>query len=179
MGVSAKQAFEAMVRENADMLRAFMLCLVRDSGLADELFQEAFVTAWKKLDTYDTERPFGAWVRGIAGTLALGRRRHVAPGKMHYFDQETLALVEVQFSKVSRTRGDKWEEKVDALRECMNALPRPALDVISMHYQRDHTCLEIANRLGIGAGVVKKRLQGSRKLLCDCVHSKLAKGSGT
>ena len=178
VAVTAKNAFEAMVRQSADMLRAFLLCLVKDSDLADELFQETFVKAWKKLDTYDSERPFGAWVRGIAGTLALARRRHIASSKMLYFDQETLALLEVQFSKVSKTRGDKWEDKVEALRGCTEALPKPALDLISMRYQRGYNIREIADRIDAGEGVVKKRLQGSRKLLSNCVQSKLARGAG-
>ena len=175
MALNARETFEILVRDNADMLRAFLLALVKERELADELFQETFVTAWKKIDTYDPESPFGVWVRRIAGTLAMSRKRRVASGRLFYFDEETLALLEVQFRKSSRSRGDKWDEKLHALKQCLDALPKPALDVISLHYHKNHNCREIGNRLNLDIKQAKKRLQGTRKILYDCVQSKLSR----
>jgi RNA polymerase sigma-70 factor (ECF subfamily) len=177
VALTARETFEILVRDNADMVRAFLLALIKDKQLADELFQETFVTAWKKIDTYDPESSFGVWVRRIAGTLALSRKRRAASGRMFYFDQETLAFLEFQFAKTSKTRGDKWDEKIHALKQCLDALPKPALDIISLHYHKNHNCREIGNRLNLDVGQAKKRLQGTRKILSDCVHSKLARES--
>lgn len=174
MAVTARDAFEALVRGNADMLRAFLLSFVRDPRLADELFQGTFLTAWKKFDTYDPERPFSAWVRPIAAELATVRKREVPSDSMLYFDQETLALLEIQFARATRVRKYKWDNKVEVLKQCMNALPQLSLDVISLYYHKNYNCREIANRLGIEVEAAKKELQNSRKLLFDCVQSKLA-----
>lgn len=175
MAVTDRHAFEALVQGNADMLRVFVLALVRDSALADEVFHEAFVSAWRKLDTYDPERPFGTWLRGIAGNIALSKKRHAGSDKLHYFDQETLALLEVQFAKTSKPQGDRWGEKLTAINQCLEALPKPALDLVSLRYHKDYNCREIANRLGMDETTVRKRLQRSRKILSDCVHSKVGR----
>ncbi len=175
MTVTAKHAFEILVRENADMLRAFVFSLVRDSNLADELFQETFLTAWRKLETYDSTRPFGAWLRGIAAMHAMAKKRKVAASKVHYFDDATLDLLEIRFAKMSKTRGDTWEEKIDALNQCLDALPKPAQDVISLYYHKNCTCKEVAVKLGLGLELIKKRLQRTRQLLFDCISTKLAR----
>ena len=171
----AEQAFAALVQENADMLRAYLLAVVRDPALADELFHEIFLAAWKKFNTYDSDRSFGTWLRNIAASTLMNKKRHVSSDKIMYFDQETLALLEVQFSKTSRKRGDKWSDKITAIGQCLDALPKPALDLVSLFYHKNYNCREISNRLGMEPAVVKKRLQRSRKVLSDCVHSKLGR----
>ena len=177
MAVADRQAFEALIQENADMLRTFLLALTRDPALADELFHETFMAAWKKLDTYDTERPFGVWLREIASSQAMSKQRRSPSSGFVYFDKETLALLEVQFEKVTRPRGDRWSDKIQAITQCLDALPKAALDLVSLHYHKGYNCREIGNRLGLDLNLVKKRMQKSRKVLFDCVLARLA-GSG-
>jgi len=47
-------------------LRAFIGAMVRDPALREDLFQEVSMVLWRKFDSYDLTRPFGAWARGIA-----------------------------------------------------------------------------------------------------------------
>jgi len=179
VALTARQTFGILAKENADMLWAFLLSLVRDNAIAEELFDETFSLAWKKVDAYDTDKPFGAWIRGIARTLAMAKKRQLPSSKLYYFDQETIALLEVQFSKTTKPRGDKWEEKMNALKSCLDALPRAALDLISLRYHKNYSCREMSNRLNAAPDVVKKRLQRSRSLLLDCVSSRLrSSGAG-
>ena len=42
-----KEVFEILMRENADMLLAFLRASVRDSHAVDEMFQETMVVAWR------------------------------------------------------------------------------------------------------------------------------------
>src|SRR5687768_10367216 len=65
---------------HAQMLTVYLRCAVRDPGTADDLFQETMLTAWKNLDKFDRSRPFGPWLRGIAGKLVLAQRRKSARG---------------------------------------------------------------------------------------------------
>ena len=174
MPIGPRQAFEEMVKESADMLTCFLLALARDTDLVDELFQETCQAAWNKFETYDPDRSFGTYLREIAGKRALSKKVKAPRGKMHYFDRDSLSLLEVQFARVARTGGDRWENKVEALNQCLDILPKPSLDAVSMHYFRDNTCADIAQRLGVDEQVVKRRLTSSRVLLLDCIRSKLA-----
>src|SRR4030095_1216705 len=74
-GPSARQVFEILVHEHADMLTAFLRSLVLDSSAIHDLFQETMLVAWRRLADYDRARPFGPWLRGIAGVLVMEHRR--------------------------------------------------------------------------------------------------------
>src|SRR4051794_10189221 len=64
-------AFEALFREYQQPVYGWIMRIVRDRGAAEELTVEAFWRAWNARARFDPTRSFGAWVRRIAGTLAL------------------------------------------------------------------------------------------------------------
>ncbi len=173
MAIGDKQAFGAIVRQNADMLRAFFLALTSDMQLADAMFQDTFITAWRKFDTYDPERQFGSWVRQIAMRVAMDMKRKTNGRGMLYFDQESLALLEIQFARGAKPGMDRWSDRLGAVKQCVEALPKTAVDAVSLYYDKNYNAREIAVRLGLDLETAKKRLQNSRKLLSDCVSAKL------
>src|SRR4051812_36414612 len=99
--VDAKQIFEILARDHADMLWGYLASVVRDRSAAEELFQETLITAWKSLDRYDTSRPFGPWLRGIAGRLFLARRRKLAGDLLQIIDAKELEALETLYARVS------------------------------------------------------------------------------
>ncbi|MCX7703761.1 MAG: sigma-70 family RNA polymerase sigma factor [Planctomycetota bacterium] len=173
MTISAKQTFEILVREHSDMLRAFIFSLVRDRDLADELFQETFITAWKKLDSYDRKRPFGAWLRGIAAMHLMAKKRQISTSRLYYFDEETIVLLENRFAGISRYPGDTWQEKLDVLEKCIKTLPEPSQQLLSLYYHENYTCKEIASKVGASVEKIKKSLQRMRQALYECIYNKL------
>ncbi len=60
-------AFAELVRRYQSPVRAFLARMTRgDTHLADDLAQEAFLKAWKKLHTYRGGARFSTWLFGIA-----------------------------------------------------------------------------------------------------------------
>ena len=88
--MSPRDLFEILTREHIDSVRAFLLASLRDPIAVEDLLQETFLTAWRILDRYDRQLPFGPWVRGIAAKLVLNRRRRLGRRRVHYFDEELL-----------------------------------------------------------------------------------------
>ncbi|MDA3962916.1 MAG: sigma factor [Planctomycetota bacterium] len=68
-------AFDCLVSELGVEVMGVLLSRVRDWDLAEELTQEPFVIAWRKLADYRGEARFAAWVKGIARNLARGIMR--------------------------------------------------------------------------------------------------------
>src|SRR6185369_1636266 len=62
-------AFAELVRRHQDAVRACLAVRMDLPHEAEDLAQEAFVTAFRKLDDFDVDRPFGPWVRSIAFNL--------------------------------------------------------------------------------------------------------------
>ena len=60
-------AFGELVRRYQSPVRAFLRKLTRgDAALADDLAQETFLRAWRKLETFRAEGRFSTWLFGIA-----------------------------------------------------------------------------------------------------------------
>lgn len=67
-----RRAFEQLLRRHQGMVRAQLRRLLHgDEASADDLAQEAFLVAWKKLDQFRGEAKFSTWIYRIAYTCFL------------------------------------------------------------------------------------------------------------
>ena len=172
--MQSRDLFEILTREHIDSVRAFLLASLRDSVAAEDVLQETFLVAWRILDRYDRKLPFGPWVRGIAAKLVLNHRRKLGRSRVHYCDEELLSRVDEGLRQFQELQGDTFDEKLDALRDCLTKLSGPQRDSIRLHYEHGMHCKQIAERLGIGFEAVKKHLQRGRSQLHRCLQVKLA-----
>jgi RNA polymerase sigma-70 factor len=171
--VESRDLFEILTREHIDSVRAFLLASLRDTVAAEDILQETFLVAWRILDRYDRKLPFGPWVRGIAGKLMLNHRRKLGRNRVHFCDEEMLQRIDGSFRELARLEGDTFDDKLDALRDCLTHLTGPQRDSIRLHYEHGMHCKQIAERLGIGFEAVKKHLQRGRSQLHRCLRAKL------
>src|SRR4051812_21930488 len=171
--MNSKELFEILVREHADSLTLFLRCAVRDAALVDDLFQETMLTAWKNLDKYDKTRPFGPWLRGIAGKLVLAQRRKSARNHV-LCDAQVLEHLQTRHSDLHHLPGDTLDEKLDTLRHCIERLPERYREPIELRYREELDGEQLAARLAVSMETLKKRLQRGRARLLDCLDRKLA-----
>ena len=173
--MDAHDVFEILIREHADLLMVFIHSVVRDQTIADDVFQETLLVAWRRLPDYDRTRPFGPWLRGIAGNVILSAMRQ-NKRLLPIVDSELLDHLDSRCEQLARhRRGDTLPEKLEALRECVRALPEPYRAAIETRLNSvDGTSISIADQLGISLETLKKRLQRARVRLFDCLQRKLA-----
>lgn len=174
--MDSRALFEILTREHIDSVRAFLLASLRDTVAAEDVLQETFLVAWRILDRYDRKLPFGPWVRGIAAKLVLNWRRKLGRSRVHFCDDEMLGRIDHGVQDFLALKGDTFDEKLDALRDCLQRLTGPQRESIRLHYEHGMHCKEIADRLGIGFEAVKKHLQRGRAQLQRCLQSKLPEG---
>lgn len=75
-----RRAFEQLVRRHQGMVRAQLRRLVNgDHGWADDLAQETFLLAWRKLHQFRGEARFSTWLYRIAYSCFLQARRRRSP----------------------------------------------------------------------------------------------------
>lgn len=163
--------FEVLVRENAGMLTAFVRAGVPASAV-DDIWQETMLTAWRRWDDYDRSRPFGAWLRGIAArNIQVWYRKH-ARGHV-VCDAATLEYIDQTFSRVHNLPGDTFDDKLQALRSCIAALPRNYRETVRLRYEEELMPSALAERLAKNIETVKKQLQRAKSMLFDCITRKL------
>ncbi|MHC5066215.1 MAG: RNA polymerase sigma factor [Planctomycetota bacterium] len=164
---SGRQVFEILAREHADMLVSYLRSLVRGEETVDDLFQETMLTAWRRLDDYDRERPFAPWLRGIASRLVL-RQRDQSARDLLTCDLQVLEALEDRHQALAR-KSDSFRDSVDRLLNCLRRLPDKLRSVIELAYQSGLGFKQVAKELDCSEEAAKKRAQRGRQLLADCL----------
>jgi RNA polymerase sigma factor (sigma-70 family) len=163
--------FEILVRENADSLTAFLRASIDDQAGADDLFQETMLVAWRRISDYDRTRPFGAWLRGIAKRLVLAHYRTVVR-EAPFAGEQVIDLLDRRMAQIDRQPGDTLDEKIVALKDCIERLAPPYREPIELHYRQSRTTEWIAEHLATTKDAVQKRLQRARVQLAECLKRK-------
>lgn len=168
------EAFSELVRIHHQGVHAYLV--VRMSGVhdADDLTQEVFVTAFRRLSDFDPERPLAPWLRSIALNLLRNHRRKFRPESIGG-NEELQALLEAQIE--SGLAAGNESGRLTALRECLENLDGPVRQLLLAHYGEGVTLRELASRSGRGYSAVAMQIHRVREALANCVESRLAPSS--
>lgn len=167
----AKQIFEILMREHAAMLMTYLRTIVKSSAAVEDLFQETMLTAWHRMATFDTTRPFGPWLRGIAKNHALAYfRRYRHETLME--NESVLDYLAQQLEHIEQQPGDSWKEKYQALQQCIDKLPENYQTVVKLRYLEDQKTAQVQQQTQLAKETLKKRLQRAKRKLLDCLASK-------
>ena len=162
------EAFGALVDRHRRAVFRAALAAVRSPAEADEVAQDAFITAFQKLDGFRGEASFKTWLLAIAWRKAIDRRksvtrwmqRMVTPGHDEDDPIERLAAGE-------RTQEDDLmtSDLQRRLKPLIAALPKKLRDALLLAGSGDHSYEEIAQMLQIPIGTVKWRVSEARRVL--------------
>ena len=172
--IQAHELFEILVREHEAKLRAYLTTMVRDPGALDDLVQESFLVAWRRLEDYDHKLPFGPWVRGIGRRLSLAHHRRQRSARLAFVGDEIVEHIDALFAKLDHAPGDSLDEQLSSLRICLDKLPEHQRNVLRLHYSQELDCSHIAKQTGRSREAVKKLLQRSRAWLGNCIEQRLS-----
>lgn len=159
-----RDAFRVLVdRESATVIRACHRVL-GDLGEAEDVAQEAFVTAYRSLGAWRGEGPFGAWISRIAVRLAIRqatRRRTVS------WVHPATDLDGNPDDPIARLRSDGSAdpeglalrgERQHAIRRAVADLDEPYREVVALRFFAERSLEEIAAVTGRPLGTVKTHL---------------------
>lgn len=167
---SAEKVFDVLTRQNAAPLLAFIRSMVRNEALVDDVFQETMMVAWRRLDDYDRERPFGPWLRGIAHRVSLSQFRKL--GREHPVDSSIIEVLEDRVSKLEDHELRSAVTTKNELNDCIARLPQTLRDAIEFIYRGDRSVTDAATAAEVGVEAMKKRIQRARAMLAECLRGK-------
>jgi RNA polymerase sigma-70 factor (ECF subfamily) len=129
--------------------------IVHDHAAAEDVTQEAFVAAIRRLDRFDRRRPFAPWLGAIVSNRAIDWAR-ARTARREIADPEFE-----QGSPPAPPIGRYSEEVLAAL----SALSPEQRTVVVMRYVLEYTPGEIARALELPRGTVNSRLRRGLDLL--------------
>ncbi len=155
-----QSAYETLVRRYQNAVIASADSVIHSRFMAEDAAQDAFVTAWMKLNTLQDAEKFGAWVCRIAKNCALDTARRYR----NYMPLETIENIDINGDRNQNPAEllALSEEKAE-LNKSVSHLPEKVQKIIRLHYFEGLTVSEIAERMGISAGTVKSQLHDGRK----------------
>jgi RNA polymerase sigma factor (sigma-70 family) len=151
-------AFETLVRRNQSLVRGFLRRLAGDAALADDLAQETFMTAWRKIGAYDGRGSFRGWLCRIAYTQFLQQRRSAKASQRREDEAMAEAPTQTDDRMASEARLD-----LDRVLAVLTPEQRAA---VALCYGEGMSHAEAADALGLPVGTVKSHvLRGRTKVL--------------
>lgn len=148
-------AFEAIYRRSHQDIYRWIVRMVRDPGIAEDLVVETFWRIYRSRATFDWTRSFEAWSRRIATNVARDylRRR---PSEVE------LPAALAQPARPDPAVGHDIQRKV---RMAVAQLPARHRIVALLALVEEQSHHDIAAALGIPVGTVKSRLFHAIRLL--------------
>lgn len=161
--------FAGLVQEHQASLRAFVRSLGVDSGWVDDLAQDAFVTAYREFNSYDSGRDFGKWLRGIARNLVRNEMRKQGRHRRILYEglsQYLLALAENEKDQYDDT-------KLTALRDCVEQLPGKSRKLVRSRYYEGWDSTVLADKFEMKSATVRQTLLRIRRKLYVCINQRI------
>jgi RNA polymerase sigma-70 factor (ECF subfamily) len=142
--------------------------LCGDTGLAEDMAQEAFLRAWINLPSFRPQSSLRNWLYRIAvnATLDVLRRR-----KEETLEDEAAQMVPDQAAGPETTLIEK--EQVALLQQAMRSLPEAARSVLVLREYGGLSYQEIASVLDVPVGTVMSRLNYARNRLRELLKPQL------
>ncbi|MGQ0531676.1 MAG: RNA polymerase sigma factor [Caulobacteraceae bacterium] len=156
------RAFAALVDAHQQAVRGFLRRFAGHWAGADDIAQEAFVTAWSKLDRFEGRSSFRSWVSGIGFRIARDARR--AHGRSQERDADWLAEQEEGESEAP------IEDRI-ALQRAMAELPDDQRAAVALCLGEGFSHSEAAEILKLPLGTVKSHVMRGRERLLGALET--------
>lgn len=156
-------AFAELYREHRG--RIYALCWRMCAGqrdLAEDLTQEAFVQAWRKLSSFRGDAAFSTWLHRLAVNVVLGDKRRQARRLQTVSDtDQVVESVQVTYD---------WQGGDRDLERAIARLPERARSVLVLHTIEGYSHVEISQLTGMAEGSSKAQLHRARQLLKEWLN---------
>ncbi len=170
-GAGDEAAFRRFYDATAPAILAFLVRMLRDRFLAEDVLQETMVTAWNKARDFDPALAAAkTWITTIARRRALdlirSRSRHAEV--MDLGAPEIRAVLGLEAGRSAVTESGQTGER---LAYCMGQLNDEAAACIRLAYLDGLTFREIAERIERSLGTVKSWIRRGLGKLKACMQA--------
>jgi RNA polymerase sigma-70 factor (ECF subfamily) len=161
--------FTRMFEEHQAPMRRYVRTLVRDTGEAEDIIQETFLRAHRKLSSLQEQKRLSSWLYRIATNLCHDRFRQISSRSQAGARLEDLTVLgsPVVADRTSPRLDKVFEQREmsSCVREYLEDLSDDYRAVIMLHDFEGMTNAEIAEMLDCSLATAKIRLHRARKKL--------------
>lgn len=161
--MTREDALIRLMQEHQSDVWRFLRLLGCDAPSADDLTQETFLYVFRNPIEQTSHTSTAAYLRKAARNMLLNRRR-----KERREQPLDIEAAEAAWSAVTPVSGD---ERIDALRQCLDKLAERARQAIDLKYAQNRSEADVAGALACTMDAAKSLLKRARQQLRECVES--------
>ena len=154
------EAFDALLNRYQNRLFRYLVRLIGNTALAEDLFQQTWLKVMTGIHRYDERRPFEPWLFSIARHLAIDHLRRVSPESL----DEPSETGEPRVASLRTDAPGNLEQLLDRERRSflerkVQELPAVYREAITLRFEEEMTFEEMALVLQAPVSTVKSRVQ--------------------
>jgi RNA polymerase sigma factor (sigma-70 family) len=143
------------VRRNQSLVRGFLRRMTGNAALADDLAQETFLAAWRRIGSYEGKGAFRGWLCRIAYTQFLQNRRSAKARAA----RDVAYMADADLTQDDQAAADARLD-LDRLLAPLSPEQRAAM---ALCYGEGMSHAEAADALGLPLGTVKSHVLRGRE----------------
>ena len=157
------RAFDLLLERNQQKLYSYILFVVHDPEVANDIFQETFVKVITKLQDgkYTDSGKFNFWLSRIAHNVIMDTYRHLK--NSHIIepteDNDLNKLRSNDLMDINRENEYVNSQVMNDVRHLMDSLPTAQREVVYMRYYQDLSFKEIAEITGVSINTSLGRMR--------------------
>lgn len=160
-----RKAQMTLYRKYCDGMYCVAMRFVRQTDEAEDLVQEAFIRAFKKIDQFRGDVTFGAWLKRIVVNKCLD---HLKKKK-----EKTIAIEEYNLQIAEEPDWNVEQTvSVDGVMEAMDKLPGKYGNVLKLYLLEGYDHEEISEILGLTQTASRTRLMRGKEYLRALLNEK-------
>ncbi len=162
-----QDAFTTLVNKYQKSVHALVWRKIGDFHIAEELTQDVFLKAYKRLSTLKHPEQFPGWLYVIATRHCFSwlRKKQVPTKSLDAMSMEELE--EACYAQYEADRGETAaiEQRRELVKRLLKKLPESERTVVTLYYLAEMSGEEISQFLGVSPGTVRSRLHRARQRL--------------
>ncbi|WP_143873665.1 RNA polymerase sigma factor [Catenovulum sediminis] len=168
-------AFTQLVKNHEREIRICLAARLDEIHEAEDLAQETFIVAFRRIEEFSPERPIKYWFKAIALNLLKNHRRkvsHIAAGDANDIEQLIATKIERQIDEQLERQDENI--LVNALNSCTEALNENAKKLIKQYYSEGYSVADLTQIYQTRHSTITMRLHRMRDKLRECINQKLS-----
>ncbi|WP_290448527.1 sigma-70 family RNA polymerase sigma factor [uncultured Muribaculum sp.] len=156
------QAFDMLLQRYQGKVYSYILHIVKNKDVADDIFQETFVKIIMTLrqGRYTDTGKFAAWLNRIAHNLIIDYYRQEKSENSVSIDNDDVDMLNRRGLCEANIEDLMVDIQIrDDVRRIIDALPLPQREVLVMRYYNDMSFKEIAESTGVSINTALGRMR--------------------
>ena len=163
-------AFSVLVRKYQKQVHALAWRKIGDFHIAEEITQDTFLKAYKRLSTLKKPQRFVSWLYVIAANCCSSwlRKKRLWTQPLEQLEEtDDKQLQQSAYSRHVAAENERTtaEAQRDVVKKLLAKLQESERTIMTLHYFGEMSCTEIGTFLGVSKNTIKSRLRRAQQRL--------------